>query len=171
MKVKLNEMQKFLLLFLFIFSVITAVLFFSKRINQKEYIIQQVDVNEEQKMVTKIDVYNFIIAMNIEHPEIVMSQVILESGHLKSEHFNIKNNMFGMNVAKQRPTVSLNDSGVANYDNWKMSIIDYALWQCSYAKNLSEEKYYERLKIYSKDENYINKIKEIKKNLQKLIYE
>lgn len=169
MKIKLNEMQKFLILFLVIFPVITSALFFSKQVNQKVYIIQQVDSKEEK--VTKNDVYNFIISMNIEHPEIVMSQVILESGHLKSDHFFSYNNMFGMNVAKQRPTVSINDNGIANYDNWKMSIIDYALWQCSYAKNLSEEKYYERLKIYSKDENYINKIKEIKKNLQNLIHE
>lgn len=106
--------------------------------------------------------------MQVQHPDIVLAQMKLESGHYQSKLAKENNNYFGMKHPRQRATVSLGEkNGYANYRNWCYSILDYALWQKRYAYNLSEDEYLEKCgKNYAEDKKYIEKVKNIAKNLQ-----
>jgi len=89
--------------------------------------------------------------LNIRFPHIVMAQAILESGHFKSTVFRANNNLFGMKVAAQRATTAKSANlGHAYYDTWKESVMDYALFQSAYLRDLrTEADYLEYL-----DKNY-----------------
>lgn len=106
--------------------------------------------------------------LDIQHPNIVLSQMKLESGHYQSKLAKENNNYFGMRHPAQRLTVSVKSkNGYAHYRNWAYSILDYALWQRRYAYNLSEDDYLTKLsKVYAEDKNYIEKVKKLRKNLQ-----
>lgn len=57
----------------------------------------------------------------------------------------------------------------ALFENWKMSAIDYALWQCytGVAKLKTEEQYFNYLDgRYAEGPNYVNKVKQIRTNFQ-----
>jgi len=59
---------------------------------------QIIDTNIEEVQVIKltpVNVYKKIIEYEIEHPKIVFSQVMVETGNLKSKGAKIKNNLFG----------------------------------------------------------------------------
>lgn len=102
--------------------------------------------------------------IGIEHKDIVMAQMILESGNFKSDLSKSNHNYFGMEKAYQRPCVALGErNGYAYYRNWVYSVIDYALWQEYYANDLSEEEYLERLSNYASDKNYAEKVKKLAK--------
>lgn len=95
----------------------------------------------------------FITKLNLKFPKIVYQQAICESANFQSPAFKQLNNLMGMENAKVRPTVGT-DVGTrwAKYDNWKQSLIDYALWQTYMAKDIdTEEDYY-----YFLDEIYCN---------------
>lgn len=106
--------------------------------------------------------------LDIQHPQIVLAQMKLESGHYQSNLAKTNNNYFGMRHPAQRLTVSVKSkNGYAHYRNWAYSILDYALWQRRYAYNLSEDDYLTKLsKVYAEDKNYIEKVKKLRKNLQ-----
>lgn len=106
--------------------------------------------------------------MEVQHPHIALAQMKLESGNYQSALSKKNNNYFGMKHPRQRATVSLGEkNGYANYRNWCYSILDYALWQKRYAYNLSEDEYLEKCgKNYAEDKKYIEKVKNIAKNLQ-----
>lgn len=106
--------------------------------------------------------------LNMQHPQIVLAQMKLESGHYQSNLAKTNNNYFGMRHPAQRLTVSVKSkNGYAHYRNWAYSILDYALWQRRYAYNLSEDDYLTKLSnVYAEDKNYIEKVKKLRKNLQ-----
>jgi flagellum-specific peptidoglycan hydrolase FlgJ len=107
------------------------------------------------------NVWNYIHQIGIQHPHIVYAQFQLESGSGNSFQAVAQNNLFGMMVPSNRIFVGFPIIGTnyAGYINWKMSIIDYAFWQVTYAYNLTEEEYLLKLdSIYAEDPDYINKI-------------
>lgn len=106
--------------------------------------------------------------LNIQHPQIVLAQMKLESGHYQSKLAKTNNNYFGMRHPAQRLTVSVKSkNGYAHYRNWAYSILDYALWQRRYAYDLNESDYLTKLSnVYAEDKNYIEKVKKLRKNLQ-----
>ena len=112
--------------------------------------------------------YAFIADNDIQHPEIVLAQMKIESGNYQSGIAKKNNNYFGMRHPAQRLTVSLGQkSGYARYRNWAYSVIDYGLWQRRYAYNLTEEEYLTKLSnTYAEDPNYVSKVKNIAKNLE-----
>lgn len=112
--------------------------------------------------------YAFIVDNDIQHPEIVLAQMKIESGNYQSGIAKKNNNYFGMRHPAQRLTVSLGQkSGYARYRNWAYSVIDYGLWQRRYAYNLTEEEYLTKLSdTYAEDPNYVSKVKNIAKNLE-----
>ena len=125
-------------------------------------------VAEVTKPITGSSLVELIEQMNIQHPKIVVAQAIIESGHFKSKLFQINHNLFGMRKAYQRPTtripadIDFYFESYAYYHNWQYSVFDYALWQSSFARNLSETEYLDLLKrTYAEDEEYISKIKKI----------
>lgn len=108
------------------------------------------------------EVYNYIKSLNISHPEIVLIQAKVESGNFQSKLFIQHNNIFGMKLATKRPTTAIGktSSGYAIFNNWKESVIDYALYQTYSAKNLSQDDYIQFLnKYYAEDSLYDIKIK------------
>lgn len=105
----------------------------------------------------------YIKKCGIMHPDIVLAQAILESD-LKSDLFMENNNLFGMKLAKQRPTTASGSlNGYAYYKTWRESVQDYALFQAAYMRKLkTKEKYFEYLaQSYAEDPEYVSKIKNI----------
>ena len=95
-----------------------------------------------------------------------MAQAYAESGLGVSELAKTNKNLFGMRLARTRSTLAIGEEyGFAVFDSWKESVIDYKLWQNTVFgvnSNVTEEVYYETLdKIYSNNNQYSNKIKEI----------
>lgn len=105
-------------------------------------------------------VYNYIIELNIQHPDIVFRQAILESGNFKSKVFKDNNNMFGFKQAfKRANTQTGTNRGYAVYNSWQECVIDYALYQTYSAKNMTEDNYIDFLgRNYAEDPEYKNKI-------------
>jgi uncharacterized FlgJ-related protein len=96
---------------------------------------------------------------NIQYPDIVKAQIILETGWLKSSICKENNNLFGMKLAKSRITTAIGkNKGHAVYKTLRDSVKDYAIWQ--HAKYKGGD-YYTFLKDigYAKDDNYTNKLK------------
>ena len=118
----------------------------------KEQIVQEISFEDS--------VYNYILELNIQHPEVVLRQARIESGNFKSRVFLENNNMFGMKIPNKRPNmVSGSNRGYAVYSNWQESVIDYALYQVYSGKNLSKEDYIKMLNNnYAEDTEYLNKL-------------
>lgn len=105
--------------------------------------------------------------MNIMYIDIAIAQSKLETNNYSSDIFLESGNLFGMKVAKLRPYTHFGEHrGHADYKGmWKLSVIDYALWQAREAKNVKsiDQYYYLLSKMYAEDPNYINKLKNIVK--------
>lgn len=101
--------------------------------------------------------------MEVQHPDIVLAQMKLESGYYKSKLSQRNNNYFGMRHPRQRATMSMGEkNGYAHYRNWAYSVLDYALWQKRYAYNLSEHEYLQKIGcVYAEDDAYVRKIKNL----------
>lgn len=113
---------------------------------------------------SKEELKAYIDKLNIRFPDIVYKQAILETNNFQSSIFIENNNLFGMKIAINRPTTSIGvNKNHAVYENWRQSVIDYALFQTSYARNITnEEDYYNFLKNYAEDSLYVYKLKQIK---------
>ena len=108
------------------------------------------------------EIKDYIQQINLQNADIVYAQILLETGYLTSSLYFTNNNLFGMKVAKQRPTSNINPKGYAKYNTWQESVLDYALWQTKYAHNLSQTEYLQFLaKYYAEDKEYINKLKSL----------
>lgn len=97
----------------------------------------------------------------IRFPDIVMAQAKLETGHFTSKSFTKYNNLFGMKMAKSRLTVARNERyGHASYEHWTYSVMDYALFQSTFARKIRTRKGYMRYlgRNYASDERYIDKL-------------
>jgi hypothetical protein len=80
------------------------------------------------------DVYNELENQNIKHADIVLRQVIEETGWLECENCSrTKNNLFGMTksviIDGKRKRVYV------RYNNWKQSITAYKKWQLKWYKD------------------------------------
>lgn len=117
-----------------------------------------------EKELNDENILAFMEFVGIEHPHIVLAQMKLESGHYKSKLAKENNNYFGMKHPSRRATTSLGSkNGFASYKNWVGSVLDYALWQRTYASNLSEQEYLDSLSTYAEDKKYKSKIESIAK--------
>ncbi len=111
------------------------------------------------------NLYLVLEGLNILYPHIVVAQSKLETNSWKSDIFIESGNLFGMKAARMRPHTHYGEHrGHADYKgNWKLSVIDYALWQSKEARNVKNESQYFFLleKLYAEDPEYINKLKSI----------
>lgn len=159
MKETIKEL-KFWLLAVLIAILTSLVFYFHLSIeeqNNQPLIIETINT-------TLLDsIYDEIINLEIEHPDIVFSQALLESDYASSDLFISNNNLFGMKASGSRATTS--DSivnGYKWYPNWKESVVDYALLQMAFYRGLSESEYYTRLSNnYAQDSKYVYKLKSI----------
>jgi flagellum-specific peptidoglycan hydrolase FlgJ len=130
----------------------------------KVIVVNKVKVIEKVTEFSVDELKNTLIRFNIKFPHIVFAQAVLESGEFKSKLFIENNNMFGMKIAKQRPTTAKgSESNYAKYDNWMMSVLDYALFQSAFLRKIkTEEAYYRYLSSnYAEDPGYVSKLKQI----------
>lgn len=110
---------------------------------------------------TKENLMIVIKKYGIRFPDIVMAQAELETGHFTSRSFTRYNNLFGMKMAKSRLTVATGERyGHARYDHWTYSVMDYALFQSTFARKIRTRKGYMRYlgRNYASDERYIDKL-------------
>lgn len=107
--------------------------------------------------LTPRNVYQKLIEYKIQHPQIVFSQVMWETGHLK----RIKsNNLFGFRNVNYK-----------KFDSWEESIQYAKVWQ---DRKYNGGDYYTFLKNvkYAEDPNYIINVKKMVYNIFKLnLYE
>jgi hypothetical protein len=103
---------------------------------------------------------------DIIEPEIVYKQAIIETGWFSSDLCLNANNLFGMRLAKVRPTLAIGEYEYhAKYEHWWDSVMDYKLFQDWYIKaGYSLDEYYLFLFAvgYATDKGYINKLKSVK---------
>lgn len=128
-------------------------------------------VNEDrdftkEKLVEEIDKYNF------RFPHIVYAQALQETGHFTSDNFSKHNNVFGMKVAKSRITTAKKHKETihATYNDWQESVIDRALFETTFMRQLkTEAEYYNYLdRNYAEDKTYENKLKKLAKEYEKI---
>lgn len=92
---------------------------------------------------------------DIQHPDIVYAQAILETGHFKSAGCVKHNNLFGLYDSKAKR--------YCRFNHWSESVVAYKEWiQRRYKP---PEDYYEFLSRihYASDPTYVSKLKQIVK--------
>jgi len=114
------------------------------------------------KTFSEENLVNYLLELNIKFPDIVFSQARYETGNFKSLVFRENSNLFGMKVANSRGTTNKGEQhNHAIFDNWQMSVLDYALWQNAYGRKFkTRESYMQYLKDVYAEGTYesINKI-------------
>lgn len=127
-------------------------------------------INNNNEEFSEKSFKNYLIKIKIKFPEIVIAQARLETNNFKSDIFKVANNLFGMKPAYQRSTTwSYIYKGHAAYVNWRESVLDYALFQEKYFKNVKTKKEYFKTLLkqsYAEDPFYIFKLNEIMKTIK-----
>lgn len=137
--------------------------------NRNNLNIESVTIRDTMQF--KDSVLNFIFELRLEHPYIVYSQAIIESGNFTSNIWRENNNMFGMKMPERRATLAIGiNKGHSIYRNWKECIIDYSLFQMAYLKGLSEDEYFIKIgNSYAEDDSYEIKIRNSKNQYKRSI--
>lgn len=130
---------------------------------ERMVVIKQIDPFKTQNLK------DYLVELNVKFPKIVYAQAQLETGGFTSKIFRENNNLFGMKQSTRRSSTNKGEQfGHAYYDNWRESVLDYALWQCRYMSNIrNEAEYFDYLrKNYAEDPLYFQKLMNIlnKKN-------
>lgn len=143
--------------------------FFIFRVNEVKYISEEtkaIIINQsiKENEFSAENLRAYLLELNIKFPHIVYAQARLESGNFKSQIFKTNNNLFGMKIARKRPTTNKGEeNGHAYYDTWKESVQDYAFFQAAYLNDIkSESEYLQYLNAnYAGTPNYINLLNDI----------
>lgn len=119
------------------------------------------DVFSEEKLIEMLK------ETNIKFPHIVLAQAMIESG-FNSPIFKENNNLFGMKKAYRRPHVQIGENrNHASYINWRMSVIDYALYQCYSLSNIkTEEAYLQYLDKYYAEAAYYENVRKLSEKVK-----
>lgn len=120
-------------------------------------------VDKPLKKLTHQDFYEKLIEFDIQYPDIVFAQALIETGNFTSKLFMTQNNLFGMKMPRKRETTAIgkNKNGYAAYDDIDDSIYDYYLFQkfVMRKKKMSRQEYLSYIaRNYAADKNYVNKI-------------
>ena len=84
-------------------------------------------VSQKTKL-TPLELYNEILEQELEYPDVVFAQAILESGAFSSKVYKNNNNLFGMRMPNKRITLAVGQKyGYAVYEYWQESVADYAI--------------------------------------------
>ena len=163
-KVSLRTKTFTLLISLLVIWLISTAM--SKTVTETFYVTGETKmlVLEEHNEFSEEKLDAYLKEINIKFPDIVKAQATLETGYFKSEKVIVNHKLFGMKVAKLRPTTALGENlGHAFYDNWKQSVLDYAFYQAAYLRQIkTDDEYLAYLELnYAEDPNYINKLKKL----------
>lgn len=137
-------------------------------------IIDKLETSNPSPKVNKIDlvmdyesvrlnpqnVYQYLMDLDVKFADIVLRQMIIETGWFTSYNCTERNNLMGMKGAEKTPD---NTNGYMTYKNWKYSCRAYLRWQRRMYGD-SQENYYDFLQRvgYAESPNYIDKLKSIK---------
>lgn len=119
---------------------------------------------KEHNEFSEEKLHNLIENLNFRFPDIIIAQSQLESNNYTSQIFKENNNLFGMKEAAIRSNLAKGTNrGHAYYEDWKESVLDYALYYSTYLYKLkTKEQYLEYLRQnYAEDPEYVNKLKKL----------
>jgi len=156
-----------------------------KKINENPNIINLSSMEPEEIIVvvnnadefSEEKLKNYILELNIKFPDIAFAQARYESGNWGTNPganmFEKNNNLFGMKCATSRTTTHKGEqNGHAYYSHWRESVIDYAMWQDAYARDLkTREDYVAYLKRVYAEGTYVSImqiVKEVRKKYPEL---
>ena len=127
-----------------------------------------------KKELNKENLYREIVEQEIEYPDIVFAQAMLESGELKSKLAKMNKNLFGMRVPAKRKTSAIGKRyGHAVYSNWIQSVKDYKLYQDYVFKRKGQLSYRSYLnhinKTYAEVGDYVKRLNRVIKEHKHLI--
>lgn len=116
----------------------------------KEDVIVSAYFKHQNDTLTIETLYNELKINKVQHPEIVLKQAILETGHFTSKVFRLNNNLFGFYNGKR----------YLSFNSWQQSVKYYKTWQ---DKRYKSGDYYQFLSglPYAEDCDYIDKLKQI----------
>lgn len=102
------------------------------------------------------NVYNELIAQQIDYPEIVLAQAILETGNYKSYSCTTRNNLFGL---RRR------DGSYMEFGHWTQSVAAYKKYIQKYQEVPND--YYKFLDDlgYAEDSIYVVRVEQIVKTI------
>lgn len=89
----------------------------------------KVETMRVDSTLTENNIYYMLLLNNVKYPEVVLSQIMIETGYLTSKLCKVNNNLLGMMVPSKRETTATNEKGFAKYLNWIDCILDYKLYQ------------------------------------------
>ena len=120
-------------------------------------------IDTPNRALTHQDLYEKLVQYDIEYPDIVFAQAVIETGNFTSGLFKSQNNLFGMKMPGRRETTAIgkNKNGYAKYINVDDSILDYYLFQqfVMRKKKMTRKEYLAYIsRNYAADKNYVNKI-------------
>lgn len=168
-----KRMNGWLMMVIIIFSL--ATFYLGWKLGEKNEISNLKKIEEEEKLVivkngdkfSEEKLILFINELNFKWPEVVYAQAVLESGSEFDSDINLENNnYFGMKIAKVRLNTQTGENlDHAVFDNWRMSVIDYALFWASYLSDLkTKEEYYQYIeKHYSETPGYYLRVQNLEK--------
>ena len=153
-----------------VLGLILALIYTKFKDENIEYIVLDNSVSEFE--IPKDSIYDFMEQINLKHPDIVYSQILIETGHFKDRVFKENNNLFGMKLATRRPVMSkkLNINHIQYPDSlvlkgWQLSLIDYAFFQARFCNFDNEDDYLNYLSDnYAENNKYVSLIKRILTN-------
>lgn len=137
----------------------------------------QEKVFRESDLTTQL-LYEALVFNQIQNPEIVVKQSIIETGNFKSKIFIATNNPFGMHLAVYRKSVTTEFvygdyydgqfHKMAKFNSWYDAVLDFKYWQDFWLKEeLTEAQYYVFLRTlpYAADPRYVYKVKSVELNI------
>ncbi len=157
MKYKLYFVGSLLLFFILLSSFISAK-------KENKYLTNETEVTykrdadfSQEKLIFEMK------RLKIEHPHIALAQMMIETDYFKHPRFKNRSNIAGLRRAGSRATTAsgYDDSGFAEFADWKQSLLDYTLLQTGFARGLTEEQYYQWLKNYTHEDDYVNLVKKV----------
>lgn len=156
-KYKVYFVGSLLLFFILLSSFISAK-------KENKYLTSETEVTfkrdadfSQEKLVSEMK------RLKIQHPHIALAQMMIETNYFKHPRFKNRSNIAGLRRAGSRITTAsgYDDSGFAEFTDWKQSLLDYALLQTGFARGLTEEQYYQWLKSYTHEDDYIRLVKSV----------
>lgn len=119
--------------------------------NKNDSIVRRINMMSILPLTIE-NVISELIINEIKHIDIVLRQIIWETGHLKSYKARVDNNLFGF-----RRT----DSTYMKFDSWSESVEYYKNWQDKRYKGGDYYMFLENVG-YAEDSTYIQKLKSLK---------
>lgn len=110
----------------------------------------------EHFKLSKDNLYNELIAQEIDYPKIVLAQAILETGHFTSYSCKERNNLFGLRRK---------DGSYMTFDHWTNSVHAYKKYIQKYKETPHD--YYKFLDDlgYAEDSIYVVRVKQIENEI------